>query len=132
MAIWIRQKNKIATFAVEGMLYEVTATPKPGLVDRANNGAHYDMDYFTFMSSAAALYMAFDEMIKEGARSGEQQEDIRKLLAPLREIGKRAENRMFAFTDGVNTHKGMIFSLGILCGCAGWLTGRNETLSSDL
>ncbi len=105
------KQNKIAAFAVEGMLYEVTATPKPGLVDRANNGAHYDMDYFTFMSSAA-LHMAFDEMIKEGARSGEQQEDIRKLLAPLREIGKRAENRMFAFTDGVNTHKGMIFFPG--------------------
>lgn len=39
------KQNKIAAFAMEGMLYEVTATPKPGLVDRANNGAHYDMDY---------------------------------------------------------------------------------------
>ncbi len=125
------KQNKMAAFAVEGMLYEVTATPKPGLVDRVNNGAHYDMDYFTFMSSAAALHTTFDEMVSAGVKSGEQNENIRELLPALREIGKQAEDGMFAFTDGVNTHKGMIFSLGVLCGCAGWLIGRNEKLSPE-
>ena len=41
--------EKIGALAVEAMLYEVSATPKPGLVDRNNTGAHHDMDFFTFM-----------------------------------------------------------------------------------
>lgn len=113
----------IAACAVEGMLYEVTATPKPGLVDRDNNGAHHDMDYFTFMSSAAALHDTFDEMAALGMEySGRP---VGELLPQLREAGKRAEERMFLFTNGVNTHKGMIFSLGLLCGCTGYLLGKN-------
>ncbi len=114
--------QKIASYAVESMLYEVTATPKPGLVDRSNNGAHHDMDYFTFMSSTAALHDSFDEMICLGMEySGIP---VSSLLTPLREAGKHAEEHMFLFTEGVNTHKGMIFSLGILCGCAGYILGE--------
>lgn len=111
--------NKIASLAVEGMLYEVSATPKPGLVDRSNSGAHKDMDYFTFLSSAAALHGAFDVFVRTGWRY--RNRPLEELLEPLREAGKKAEFQMFSFTHGVNTHKGMIFTLGILCGCAGWL-----------
>ena len=114
--------HKIAAYAVESMLYEVTATPKPGLVDRDNNGAHHDMDYFTFMSSAAALHDTFDEMTVLGMECSDRL--AAGLLPHLREVGKRAEEQMFLFTHGVNTHKGMIFSLGVLCGCAGYLMGR--------
>lgn len=124
--------EKIAAFAVESMLYEVAATPKPGLVDRANNGAHNDMDFFTFMSSAAALHDTFDRMIKLGVQK--QSSPIQELLPMLRKEGRLAEKKMFEATDGVNTHKGMIFSLGILCGCCGWILGRNDKeygLSSD-
>ena len=38
--------DMIAACAVEALLVEAAATPKPGLVDRSNNGAHRDMDYF--------------------------------------------------------------------------------------
>lgn len=120
--------NKIGTMAMESMLYEVSATPKPGLVDRNNCGAHKDMDYFTFMSSAAALHSEFDEMVQIGIRH--RNEDIKKVLPDLRKCGIVAENKMFSFTNGVNTHKGMIFTLGILCGCAGWLLGK-KTLTCD-
>ena len=124
--------EKIAEYAVESMLYEVAATPKPGLVDRANNGAHNDMDFFTFMSSAAALHDTFDRMIKLGIQK--QSSPIQELLQLLRKEGRSAEAKMFEATGGVNTHKGMIFSLGILCGCCGWILGRNDKkygLSSD-
>ena len=47
--------DMIAACAVEALLVEAAATPKPGLVDRANNGAHRDMDFFTFQASAAVL-----------------------------------------------------------------------------
>lgn len=114
--------QKIAAYAVESLLYEVTATPKPGLVDRGNKGAHHDMDYFTFMSSAAALHDTFDEMTALGMEYSSC--SSARLLPALRETGKRAEEQMFLFTKGVNTHKGMIFSLGLLCGCAGYLMGQ--------
>ena len=35
---------QIARQAVRAILYEVTTTPKPGLVDRRNSGSHKDMD----------------------------------------------------------------------------------------
>ena len=120
----------VAALAVESMLYEVTATPKPGLVDRANNGAHYDMDFFTFMSSTAALHSCFDELIRAGMRMAEY--PVTELLPVLRQIGVQAERQMFQFTQGVNTHKGMIFSLGMLCGCWGWLYGsKNQEFISE-
>lgn len=108
----------IASLAVEAMLYEVSTTPKPGLVDRNNNGAHHDMDFFTFMSSAAALHGMFDELIHAGIAG--RNKPITDLLPELRRIGLAAENKMFLFTKGVNTHLGMIFTLGMLCGACGW------------
>lgn len=118
---WI---NRIAGYAVESMLYEVAATPKPGLVDRANNGAHQDMDFFTFMSSAGGLHRCFDEMTAAGLAGSEEEPEA--LFQKLREIGKGAEESMFAFTGGVNTHKGMIFSLGLLCGSLGYFAGNKH------
>ena len=52
-------EEKISSIAIEAMLHEVAATPKPGLVDRMNSGAHRDMDIFTFFSSASAIQPFF-------------------------------------------------------------------------
>lgn len=122
--------RKIAGLAVEAMLFEVSATPKPGLVDRQNCGAHKDMDFFTFMSSAAALHASFDSMVRVGAEL--KNEPIKNLLPELRKCGIQAEEEMFAFTNGVNTHKGMIFTLGILCGCAGWYEEKGKMSAESL
>ena len=73
--------SMIGALAVEAMLYEVSATPKPGLVDRSNSGAHHDMDFFTFMSSAAALRGYFDECAAIGA--GHSQQAVSGLLPYL-------------------------------------------------
>ncbi len=119
----------IGAIAVEAMLYEVSATPKPGLVDRANSGAHHDMDFFTFMSSAAALRGYFDECAAIGA--GHAQQPIAGLLPCLQAAGIVAERQMFTLTQGINTHKGMIFSLGILAGAAGWAAARGKGLTAE-
>ena len=124
------QLHKIASLALEAMLYEAAATPKPGLVDRVNCGAHRDMDFFTFMASAAALHSAFDAMTLAGS-SACGASSPRAMWPSLREAGRGAEARMFEATHGVNTHKGEIFSLGLLCGCAGWLTSRGGRLSAE-
>ena len=106
-----------ARLATQALLYEVATTPKPGLVDRENSGSHRDMDFFTFQASAAALFPYFSQCVKIGRETVDAQETFRRLRLP----GKLAEGEMRRATGGVNTHKGAIFSMGILCGALGRL-----------
>ena len=106
-----------ARLATQALLYEVAATPKPGLVDRANSGSHRDMDFFTFLSSASALHAYLAQCVRIGRETAEPQKTFQK----LRLAGKLAEGEMLHATGGVNTHKGAIFSMGILCGALGRL-----------
>lgn len=113
------ESRRIARLACQALLYEVAATPKPGLVDRANSGSHKDMDFFTFQASAAALWPYFEECAGIGAatKNCPPEETFGKLRLP----GMIAEGEMLRATGGVNTHKGAIFSLGILCAAFGRL-----------
>lgn len=106
-----------ARLASQALLYEVATTPKPGLVDRENSGSHRDMDFFTFQASVAALYPYFYQCAKIGRQTADAKETFRRLRLP----GKLAEGEMLHATAGVNTHKGAIFSMGILCGALGRL-----------
>ncbi len=112
--------KKAADLACRAILYEVATTPKPGLVDRANCGSHRDMDFFSFMDSASVLWPYFKECAEIGRRTAAQ--PAPETLPLLRRAGQRAEAEMFAATNGVNTHKGAIFSVGILCGALGRLS----------
>ncbi len=122
---WISQQ------ALLSMLYEVSASPKPGLVDRFNQGAHKDMDFFTFMASSSALVYFFRDCAAKGMEYAGM-EPI-ELFKALRGLGKVAENAMFDATVGVNTHKGLIFSLGIVSAAASSCVKENagDRISSD-
>jgi len=108
---------RITDCAIKGMLLELSCTPKPGLVDRWNNGANDDMDYDLFTVSSASLCSGFLSFSKLGVTSG----DDRTLLELLRKEGVRVENKMFRVTGGVNTQKGLIFLMGLVCAAAGSL-----------
>ena len=110
--------RRIGSLALAATLYEASAAPKPGLVDPLSRGAHKDMDYLTFMSSAAAIGPWFAEFARLGRL---HRGELSGLLPALREAGKAAERDMFGATGGVNTHKGLIFSMGLLCAAAGRL-----------
>ncbi|WZL73309.1 triphosphoribosyl-dephospho-CoA synthase CitG [Clostridiaceae bacterium 35-E11] len=118
----------ISELAIKSMLYEVSATPKPGLVDRNNAGAHQDMDYYSFMASSAALGHTFYQCALEGLYF--YKKDFTLLLDALRPIGIEGERKMFEATGGVNTHKGLIFSLGMIAAAAG--TIDSEGLASEI
>jgi triphosphoribosyl-dephospho-CoA synthase len=118
--------HHIAVLAQRAVLYEVSTTPKPGLVDRDNPGAHRDMDFFTFMASSSVLYKGFYDCTLEGLYFDE--DDNTKLLDRIRKPGIKCEKRMFEATNGVNTHKGIIFSIGILCAVVGNLYRKNECI----
>ena len=49
------EQETAAFLTCRALLYEVSVTPKPGLVDRQNSGSHQDMDFYTFLDSAAAF-----------------------------------------------------------------------------
>ena len=120
----------ISRKAQQALLYEVSASPKPGLVDRFGPGAHKDMDFFTFMASSAALGPYYHMCAKVGAKfSGGHPW---KLFQALRDIGVRAERTMFEVTGGVNTHKGLIFSLGIICAAASACMKEKGTGKADI
>lgn len=121
--------DTLSGLAVRSLLYELAVTPKPGLVDRSNSGSHRDMDFYTFLRSAPALEPWFREMVLCGTRFA--QAEANPAFQAINHIGKRAELAMQAATGGVNTHKGAIFSLGLLCGAAGRLYGREEPLTPD-
>lgn len=111
--------DRIGTLALEAILLEAITTPKPGLVDCRNNGSHADMTLATFLRSAAALGRSFDRFAQIGIETREM-EPV-EVFPLLQQAGLEAEGRMFAATDGVNTHKGMIFSMGLVCAAAGRL-----------
>ena len=112
--------------AVKALLYEAAVTPKPGLVDMNNNGSHEDMDFFTLIDSATALTPHFRRFFDIGG-SGKNPRDV---FERLRFPGMLAEDDMLAATGGVNTHKGAIFSLGILCAAIGFLYSSEGVFDS--
>lgn len=113
---------RAAELATRSLLYEASISPKPGLVDRFDNGAHTDMDFFTYLNSSAALTEYFRSAFLLGR--DHNKESPSAMFLRLRELGKQAEVKMYAVTGGVNTHKGIIFTLGVLCGGLGWLDGN--------
>jgi triphosphoribosyl-dephospho-CoA synthetase len=108
--------RRIAQLATKALLYEVSATPKPGLVDRNGPGIHTDMDFFTFLDSACVLIHYFEDCARVGeAMDLNSNHHYPHALPRLKTLGMEAEHEMLKATKGVNTHKGLIFSLGLMC-----------------
>lgn len=107
----------LGALATRALVLEVELTPKPGLVDLANTGAHHDMDLGTFRASIAALEPWFPRFVTAGAAT--RHLPAPQALARLRTLGLACEGAMFRATGGVNTHKGGLFSLGLVLAAVG-------------
>jgi triphosphoribosyl-dephospho-CoA synthase len=99
-------------WASECLKLEVATYPKPGLVSHVDPGAHQDMDAALFNASADTLQAYFADLAEAGAAGA--------AMGRLRVIGLAAERAMLARTRGVNTHRGAIFGMGLLCAAAGF------------
>ncbi|NLN82934.1 MAG: hypothetical protein GX138_01060 [Firmicutes bacterium] len=162
----------LANFASRALQKEAALTPKPGLVDKNNPGAHKDMDYELLVKSAKALFAGFLNLAEQAAKytydearqlfvknksfltlratnipiypakafgldpnlslsidysedNFEEELSAKDFFAMLRPIGVDAEAAMLEATQGVNTHKGAFFGLGLMISCAAAL--KNET-----
>jgi triphosphoribosyl-dephospho-CoA synthase len=116
--------QRIGHFASAALEKEARLSPKPGLVDAENSGAHGDMDLALLCGSAEALEPHFALFAARGIAESALPPEGR--LAAIRTDGLAAEKAMFLATNGVNTHKGALFLLGILCYAAGYCAGRGE------
>lgn len=117
----------ISNIAKTSLLKEVLTTPKPGLVDQKNNGSHKDMSVDLFIKSAKALKPYFKACTKIGIET--QVKSSEETFNLLRNLGLNAEQDMYRSTSGINTHKGIIYSLGIICGAIGRLWTVEEPIA---
>ena len=97
----------IAHLATQALQAELDTTPKPGLVDKDNNGAHHDMDYALMQRSIDTLHPYFVKLALLGSA------DALPSHTAIRDAGIEAEKAMLSATNGVNTHKGALFSMGL-------------------
>jgi len=102
-------KKDLATLAVKALIYEVSASPKPGLVDRFNNGSHKDMDYYTFVDSAFSMLSGFKKI--ECLAETIEGDPCPEFLKEIRKIGIEMEEGMFSASNHINAHKGALFTL---------------------
>lgn len=115
------EDQALALAAVTAMRDELQAYPKPGLVSPVDSGAHADMDFQLMCRSAESLLQPFAAL----AAAGREGRSFEQALMPL---GIEAERGMLAVTGGVNTHRGAIFSVGLIVAAI----ARAQALSLEL
>jgi triphosphoribosyl-dephospho-CoA synthase len=116
------QATVLAVIAVRCLCLELETWPKPGLVSHVDNGSHTDMNAPMLRASAATLRPHFAALAAAGAEGA--------AMPRLRQLGLAAERDMLARTGGINTHRGAVFALGLLCAAAGFL-GRHGYPSAE-
>jgi len=121
--------DRLAQSAVKALMYEVSVTPKPGLVDRADNGSHKDMDFYTFINSSTALYDYFKKCALKAVELSDKTPQY--IFNNLRYLGLEAENKMYQNTCGINTHKGAIFSFGLIIAATAYLAENGKKANAD-
>ncbi len=109
----------IAFEAESALREELESYPKPGLVSYVDNGSHKDMNAGLFKASIEVLHDYFRDIASAGMRAAG--------IVELRQLGIAAEKKMFVATGGVNTHRGAIFTLGLLAAAAGYKLGFSVT-----
>ncbi len=118
--------DRLADIAVDALIDEADLSPKPALVDRRGNGAHDDLYLGLMHASALSLWPMFKEMAEAALEFGEVGLPLREALGRL---GREGEQAMLVTTNGVNTHRGAIWALGLLTAAAA-LDSREVTLNA--
>ena len=118
--------SEISRIATKSLIYEVSISPKAGLVSRYSNGSHNDMNFYTFIESAFSLEKYFKKCWEYGSKKNIDE----NFLSDLRQIGKDAERQMYESTKNINTHKGTIFSLGIIISVVANINAKEKKVTS--
>jgi len=121
--------KRLTSLALNALLYEISLTPKPGLVDKFSNGSHQDMNYQTFIDSSSAISPWFTELV--GAGFAFQDSDLTIALPIIRNLGLRMESAMNEATGDVNTQKGIIFLMGLSLFACGKVFSQSDQFEAE-
>lgn len=97
----------LAHAAAQALYDELHLSPKPGLVQPDDCGSHSDMDFSVMRRGIQAIQPYLVQIALSGFT------DKMPSISSLQSIGLKAEAAMLQATNGVNTHKGALFALGI-------------------
>jgi triphosphoribosyl-dephospho-CoA synthase len=103
--------ERLADLAVDALIDEADLSPKPALVDRRSSGAHTDLHLGLMHASAISLWPAFKQMADAAIATSDINPALRETIGRL---GREGEAAMMRTTNGVNTHRGAIWALGLL------------------
>ena len=118
-----KQVKCAALFALKE---ELSLTPKPGLVDKVDSGSHQDLSFELMAASAEVLGDIFQEI----ALVSFDRLPSQSLREEIAEIGRRGEEYMFTVTNGINTHKGAIWALGLMS--AAYASGKGNYSAREI
>ena len=121
--------KQVSSIGLKALLYEISLTPKPGLVDKFSNGSHQDMNYQTFIDSSSAISPWFTELV--GAGFAFQDSDLTIALPIIRNLGLRMESAMNEATGDVNTQKGIIFLMGLSLFACGKVFSQSDQFEAE-
>lgn len=114
----------IGCWASDALTREANLPHKPGLVGPDGSRGHSDMDVELMRLSAEVLEPTFVELANAGMSFDIGQE----LRDEIGRIGRRGEDAMMQATDGVNTHRGAIWNVGLLTIATAGLSGSASSL----
>lgn len=114
----------LAHIAADMMRRELRLTPKPGLVDRHDNGAHQDMDYKLMSASIEAITPGMRRLARLAL---DKEVDVHSLQIQ----GQKIEKDMFEATGGVNTHKGAVFAFSLAVAATAKMLNADVALTSE-
>ncbi|WP_397450432.1 triphosphoribosyl-dephospho-CoA synthase [Pseudomonas sp. NA-150] len=121
--------ERLADLAVDALIDEADLSPKPALVDRRGSGAHSDLHLGLMHASALSLWPAFKEMAEAALEFGVIGQPLREAVG---RIGREGEAAMMRSTNGVNTHRGAIWALGLLVTAAALAPGDASAAAISL
>ncbi|WP_332604955.1 triphosphoribosyl-dephospho-CoA synthase [Acinetobacter sp. ESBL14] len=119
----------LADMAVQALIDEVNLTPKPALVDQRGSGAHDDLNLELMELSAQCLFPMFKAMAEAAELHGDVCTALREDIGQL---GRYGEHRMLQVTQGINTHRGAIWSMGLMVTSAALTLFNQNTCTVDV
>ena len=116
--------RQISRAAINALYWELRAYPKPGLVSPIDSGSHHDMDASTLLRSLFSLRNYYKRIAQAGMLNHE--------FGVMQQLGLEAEIRMLKATKNINTHRGAIFTLGLLAAATGYLLSTGQPLEAHI
>ncbi|VTR22238.1 triphosphoribosyl-dephospho-CoA synthase [Serratia fonticola] len=126
----LSHSQRFARDAYRALLVEVNLTPKPGGCRSPQQRRASRHGYWPFLSQLKGDWPVATLFYPPGY--GRRRFALpSSSLHACRPLGMACEEQMFRATGGINTHKGSVFSLGLLCCALGRLQQQQRQIDAQ-